>query len=221
MQKINEGCKSNPDETCVCDNDKRTALHLIFYSRGLNEEKISAIQSILHSNPHATLLRDKLGNTPLHIASYHPNNYDLISLICNAAIQIEGLLTCNDTHTERNLCCKCFYCGICYYLGKSKDKDGYSCTFYNNNEIHNTKISARHDIREYRYSYDTIAELRSPFFLSCENHTTPLEVIEVLLNMSTNHKNQLKINYNDFLLHSLMQPCSGECIHGTFFRNYL
>ena len=191
----------------MCNKFKRTSLHLALFIREENEEQICTILQMLHYNPHAILLRDNEGYTPLHIAcQFQSKNYDIINLLSNVAIQVESSFVCNNAD-ERH-CCKCFFCGVCYYV---KNYHGYSssCANYNDNEIHNGKNSDFHCFRE----YDNITELRSPLYISCKKHTTPLQVVELLLDVSANHRNHLESSYRESLLSST-QPCNRECLHG-------
>ena len=211
--KICTGCEKYPNETNNCNKQWRTALHLSMFKKITKKEENKFILSLLHFNPHAILLRDKLGYTPLHIAcQFNSKNYDIIYLLCTIAIDVEYSFLCNNTEDNKHCFCKCFYCGICYYLRYCNHGyyDGCTCTYYKNNEIHNGKKDDYNNDIYINSASRTTTISSSPLYIACQKDTTSIKVLELLLNMSKIHCKRLKTKYDE-----LLQACNCECsMHG-------
>lgn len=81
-------CETYPEEaSCVTENWGRTALHLAMFNQGC---PCYVGEALLKANPHAILVLDKSGYTPLHYACFFRHGTtDLIPILCTAAVQME------------------------------------------------------------------------------------------------------------------------------------
>jgi hypothetical protein len=101
-QEVQQQCASHPEEAfCITNHSLRTALHLVCLDHTLS---YVAIRCLLQANPHALLVVDKYGYTPLHLicsTTTHCRNNDtdeedlLIPLFLNAILELaetQGIL---------------------------------------------------------------------------------------------------------------------------------
>ena len=84
-QGVSICCQNFPQEACVVNERGRCALHLASFSRTC---PVPILVALLGANPHAVLLRDKDGYTPLHYACHFGHSIETIRLLCDKIINI-------------------------------------------------------------------------------------------------------------------------------------
>lgn len=186
-------CQHNPEEAFQYNSRfGRTPLHLSMFSRDGCRPRV--LIALLKANKHASVVRDKIGFTPLHYACQFGAGESLIVLLAATAVSVDLDLTfptrdfCNDSKGKsyeddqvdlnNYIGCDCYFdckCPTC------------PITTYNRlNPVHMLGIedNDKESLLEQPYS------IPSPLYLACKRGAS-IDILRLLINQSRKYSKLL------------------------------